>query len=59
MPPTGFGPGSGTNGSMSDHSSAEKTHGRNSHFPTTEPTSHQTQSHMIDNFREDLLGVLL
>jgi hypothetical protein len=35
---------------MSDHSSSETIHGRDSLFPTTKPTSNQTDSHMINSF---------
>ncbi|EPD63629.1 hypothetical protein HMPREF1211_00040 [Streptomyces sp. HGB0020] len=50
LPSTSFGPGWGNNGSISDHSSSETIHGRDSLFPTTEPTSNQTESHMINSF---------
>ena len=46
-PATNFGPGSGSNGSISDHSSSETTHGRDSLFPTNEATSNQADSHII------------
>jgi hypothetical protein len=49
-PSTSFGPGLGSNGSTSDHSSSETIHGRDSLFPTTTPTSNQTDSHMINSF---------
>ena len=49
-PSTSFGPGPGSNGSMSDHSSSETIHGRDSLFPTTTPTSNQTDRHMINGF---------
>lgn len=46
-PSTSFGPGSGSNGSMSDHSSSDTIQGRDCRFPTTT----QAESHMINNFR--------
>lgn len=36
-PSIGFGPGSGSNGSMNGHSSSETDHGRDSPFPATGP----------------------
>jgi hypothetical protein len=50
LPSTSFGPGLGNNGSMSDQSSSETIHGRDSLFPTTKPTSNHADSHMINNF---------
>lgn len=44
-PATSFGPGSGSNGSISAHSSSETIHGRDFLFPTTGPTSIQADSH--------------
>ncbi len=55
----GFGPGSGSNGSTSDHSSSETIHGHDSRFATvatTRATSSQTDSHMIDGICQDLLA---
>ncbi|MET8229027.1 hypothetical protein [Streptomyces sp. NPDC005301] len=49
-PSTCFGPGSGSNGSLSDHSSSETIHGRDCLFPATTPTIQQADSHMINNF---------
>ncbi|QHZ00055.1 hypothetical protein SSPS47_33695 [Streptomyces sp. S4.7] len=49
-PATSFGPGTGNNGSISDHSSSETTHGRDSLFPTNSPTSNQADSHTNTDF---------
>lgn len=49
-PSTSFGPGSGNNGSISDHSSSDTIHGRDCRFPTTRPTTTHTESHLINNF---------
>ncbi|MFH9826563.1 hypothetical protein [Streptomyces bobili] len=47
-PSTCFDPGSGSNGSISDHSSSERIHGRECLFST--PTIQQPDSHMINSF---------
>ena len=49
-PSTCFGPGSGNNGSTSDHSSSETIHGRDCLFPTQRTTNRPADSHMINNF---------
>ncbi|CAM5321875.1 hypothetical protein SAURM35S_04232 [Streptomyces aurantiogriseus] len=49
-PSTCFGPGSGNNGSISDHSSSETIHGRDCLFPTTTSTIEHADSHMINSF---------
>lgn len=49
-PETSFGPGTGSNGSISDHSSSDTINGRGCRFPATTPTSRQPDSHMINNF---------
>lgn len=41
---------------MSDHSSCEAIHGRESLFGTTKAMSNQTDSHIIDGFCRDLLA---
>ncbi len=53
-PATSFGPGSGSNGSMSDHSSSDTIHGRDRRFPTTRPTTRQADGHLINNLCQDL-----
>ena len=45
-----FGPGIGSNGSISDHSSSETIHGRDSLLPTTRSTSNQADSHTTTGF---------
>lgn len=45
-PATSFGTGTGNNGSLSDHSSSETIHGRDSLFPT----NNQADSHIIRGF---------
>ena len=49
-PATNFGPGTGSNGSINDHSSSDTIHGRDSLFPTNRPTSNQADSHTIRDF---------
>ena len=49
-PETSFGPGSGSNGSISDHSSSETIHGRDCRFPTATLTRRKSDSHMINDF---------
>lgn len=49
-PSTLFGPGSGNNGSINDHSSSETIHGRDCLFPTTTPMIQPADSHMINSF---------
>ncbi|MFF0097167.1 hypothetical protein ACFYSF_45695, partial [Streptomyces canus] len=48
LPSTCFGGGSGSNGSMSDHSSSDTIHGRDRRFPMPSSTSDQADSHMIN-----------
>ncbi len=56
LPATSFGAGTGSNGSISDHSSSDTIHGRAFLFATNEPTSIQANSHMISSFCWGLLG---
>lgn len=49
-PATSFGAGTGSNGSMSSHSSSETIHGRVFRFATNGPTNNQADSHMINGF---------
>jgi hypothetical protein len=45
-----FGPGSGSTGSISDHSSSDTIHGRDCLFPTTRPTTRQADSYPMHGF---------
>lgn len=49
-PATSFGSGAGSNGSVSDDSSSDTIHGRDSRFPTIRAASRQAASHLINHF---------
>ncbi|MGY3334805.1 hypothetical protein ACVW0K_000904 [Streptomyces filamentosus] len=51
LPGTSFGAGTGSNGSISDHSSSDTIHGREFLFATNGPASIQADGHTINSFR--------